>query len=199
MEDKLLNTEEVLSQIRKGRVSRETVIRKILCDLKYKNSIIKIVSERGGSHEDVVFVLHHTLVAFMKQVLKNRNLKIEGSIYSYLNGIAKFIWLGELRKMKKLAERESHLDYETHEMASESFELDLLHREKSANLLEVLSNVGEKCKKVLMLWSAGYSMKEIAIESGYNSEGVARKKKFQCMKALSAYLDNNPNQKEMLR
>jgi len=199
LESKLTNIDHILTQIRGDKSSRESCIRLILGDPVYNRGVEKIVRDRSGGKDDVVFVLHHTLVAFMKQVLENRDLQINNSLHSYLNGIAKYIWLGELRKKKKLSERETSFEYETHDMVDTSFELLLLDKEKNRVLGEVLSTIGEKCKKVLMLWAASYSMKEIAEQTGYNSEGVARKKKHQCVKSLSAYLDDNPVQKEMLK
>lgn len=199
MSNILSNTEEVFSLIRGSKTTREQCIRQILLDEKYNASINKIVRERSGHKEDVVFILHHTLVSFMKQVLEKRDLIIEGNLYGYLNGIAKFIWLGELRKKKKLADRETSFTYETHDIATSSHEITLLNTERNKVLGDVLTLLGEKCKAVLSLWAGGYSMKEIAEQTGYNSESVARKKKFQCMKSLSKYLDTHPEIKEMLR
>lgn len=168
-------------------------------DAKYKGAVEKIVRERNGSADDVTFVLHHTLVGFMKQVMENRDLVIDGNLYSYLNGIAKYVWLGELRRKKRVASKETVLEFESHDTADMSFELLILDEERNEAISTILDIIGEKCKQVLMLWAGGYNMKEIAEQSGYKSEGVARKKKFQCMKSLTAYLDQNPEQKEMLR
>lgn len=162
-------------------------------------AVEKIVTERSGNQDDVIFIQHHTLVAFMKQALQNRALSIETNIYSYLNGIAKYMWLGELRKKKRISEKEVALEYENHEMTDGSHQLQFLQNERNKILEKVLDSIGEKCKEVLSMWSAGYSMKEIASMTGYKSEGVVRKKKFQCMNALSKYLNDNPDQKEMLR
>jgi len=66
-------------------------------------------------------------------------------------------------------------------------------------LQKVLSVIAGRCKEVLMLWAAGHSMKEVAKELQYKSDGMARKKKSECMKELLTYLYNHPKVKEQLR
>jgi len=194
-----IHNRTIITDIRAGKVSRERCIRTILNEPRYRRSIEKIVRERSGNVDDVTFVMNHTLVAFIKQVLQNKTLTIETNLYSYLNGIAKNIWLGELRKNKKISDREIALEYEMHDINSEKFLLEILKEERRQILDSILDVIGQKCKQVLSLWSADYSMKEIASLTDYKSEGVVRKKKFHCMKALSQYLDNNPHLKEMLK
>jgi RNA polymerase sigma factor (sigma-70 family) len=49
----------------------------------------------------------------------------------------------------------------------------------------ILSQVGEPCKSILeKFYFHSLSMEEIAVETGYKSEGVIRKKKHQCMQKI---------------
>lgn len=185
--------------IRGDETSREICIRGILSDPKYRNGIQKIVTDRSGTDDDVTFVMNHTLVAFMKGVLKNRSLTIETNLYSYLNGIGKYIWLAELRQKATKRNKEVSIEIAFDVQIAGGFELGMLNQEKSSILHMILEKMGDKCKQVLLLWSAGYSMREVADKVGYKSEGVARKKKFQCMQSLAEYLESNPHCKEMLR
>lgn len=199
MQEPSNHNKNTIADIRAGVVSRERCIRAILSEPKYRRSIEKIVRERSGNEDDATFVLHHTLVAFIKQVLQNKSLIIETNLYSYLNGIAKNIWLGELRKKKKISEKEVALEYEKHDINKDIPQLEILKEERRQILGSILDVIGQNCKQILSLWSADYNMKEIASLTDYKSEGAVRKKKFQCMKSLSQYLDNNPDLKEMLK
>ena len=77
--------------------------------------------------------------------------------------------------------------------------VDLLIKGDRAEILnKVLSQMKVKCKEVLMHWSSGYKMQEIATLLGYKSDGVARKKKSECMKQLLAYLADKPYIKQQL-
>ena len=49
-----------------------------------------------------------------------------------------------------------------------------------------------------MYWATGYTMKEIASLTDYASEGMVRKKKCQCYRELSEWLDNHPEFKNKL-
>jgi DNA-binding NarL/FixJ family response regulator len=49
-----------------------------------------------------------------------------------------------------------------------------------------------------MAWANGLSMKEIAQKMNYQSEGMARKKKSQCMKQLIEFIQSNPALKSAL-
>ena len=51
-----------------------------------------------------------------------------------------------------------------------------------------LDEIGERCKKVLMMWARDYSMKEITSELDFSSEAMARKTKFKCKQKLVAVM-----------
>ena len=85
------------------------------------------------------------------------------------------------------------------EQHTEDPEWILLEKEQEEELDSLLNALGDTCKKVLRLWQLSYSMKEIASELGYKSEGVARKKKRLCMKKLLEILDENPEIKNFLK
>ena len=68
----------------------------------------------------------------------------------------------------------------------------MVEKEQEDTLSRLLESLGDKCKRVLELWQLSYSMKEIAVEMAYKSDGVARKKKRLCMKKLLEILDEKP-------
>lgn len=150
----------------------------------------------GGSDDDAQSILNFTLVQLLKGVMEKKDFAIESNINSYLFGIARNLWLQELRKRKKLP---SSLP-EDFVAVDETPPIDLLINDenKRKTLAQVLEKLGRNCKQVLMLWAANYRMKEIATQLNYKSEGVVRKKKLLCMKELNNLLDDNPAVKKQL-
>ncbi|MCB0641178.1 MAG: hypothetical protein KDC44_06040, partial [Phaeodactylibacter sp.] len=51
----------------------------------------------------------------------------------------------------------------------------------------------EACRQVLKMWTLGYSMREIAANAGYKSDGVVRKKKRLCLVKLMQALQDQPD------
>jgi len=50
---------------------------------------------------------------------------------------------------------------------------------------------GDARKVLEMFYFNGSSMKDIAVEMGYGSEGYARKRKYQCMNKLKQLIRND--------
>jgi RNA polymerase sigma factor (sigma-70 family) len=75
-------------------------------------------------------------------------------------------------------------------MDFDSPEHQLLNQEKRQVLDAALSKLGERCKKVLLMWAGGYSMEEIASALDLSSEAMARKTKYKCKNQLMEFLDH---------
>lgn len=74
-------------------------------------------------------------------------------------------------------------------------------RQKSCReiLEKALANIGERCKKILLLFKDGFSMKEITKEMGFGNENVAKTEKWQCQERFKAYLRANPHITSLLK
>ena len=66
----------------------------------------------------------------------------------------------------------------------DSPENQLISEERRTMLNQLLSRLGERCKRVLILWASGYSMREIAEKLELSSEAMARKTKYKCKSQL---------------
>lgn len=74
------------------------------------------------------------------------------------------------------------------------------HQKDCREILEkALANIGERCKKILILFKDGFGMKEIMKEMGFGSEDVAKTEKWQCQERFKAYLRTNPHIKNLLK
>jgi DNA-directed RNA polymerase specialized sigma24 family protein len=96
----------------------------------------------------------------------------------------------------KLGEIKKEMQVENQHVPSP--EEHFLVKEKSALLANVTGLLGSTCKKVLSLWSLGFSFKEISEKTG-SSEGAVRKQKYDCLKKLTALLAERPSIVKELR
>lgn len=192
-------TKTLLEYIRSGsEEKRNKAINSIARDRKLYNTIAAFVRSNNGDNTDARTVFDDTIVLFVRKIFENPTLEINTNINAYMIGVAKNVWFNELRKRKnnKTASLENVPDsVDSHDTSATI----LMKGERREILHQILSLMKTKCKEVLMHWSAGYSMVEIAEKVGYKSEGVARKKKSECMKQLLNYLSEQPKLKDKLR
>lgn len=74
------------------------------------------------------------------------------------------------------------------------------HRNDCREIMDkALSMIGERCKKILILFRDGFAMKEIMQEMGFASEDVAKTEKWQCQEKFRTYLRTNPHIKNLLK
>ena len=192
-----MHHDKMIAEIRSGPEGRERVISTLYHDVKLQNGIKKIMQLGQASIDDFNEIFNYTLVQFLKGVMEKPDFTIGTNVNSYLFGIARNLWLQELRKRKKLPDRLPD-DYKAVDK-SPTIDLLIMDDEKKALLTRVLGKLGKNCRKVLMLWAADFKMKEIADQLDYSSAEVVRKKKFNCMKELNKFLTDHPSTKKMLR
>ena len=76
----------------------------------------------------------------------------------------------------------------------------IVQREARTQVLEIVDQLGEACKKVLlMFYYENLSMKEILEKTEYETEQVIRNKKYKCLKQLEQMLNENPLLKESFK
>ena len=69
-----------------------------------------------------------------------------------------------------------------------SVEEDFIREERRQKVRAVLEELGERCKKLLTLFSEGFKMTEIAEEMGFKSEDVAKNEVSGCRSKLRGLL-----------
>ncbi len=182
--------EEMTEGIRKGGVAMEAVLIYIYHHSRYRQSILTFIQRRKGSLEDAEDIFQEGI---SRMVVSIQNGKFEGnsSIRTYLTTICKNLWFSQYARSNRYADIVETQPTEE-ELEKGPDEL-LLLKERSEGLQGILKLVGEKCKKILSLWALHYSMREITKEVGYKSEGMTRKKKHQCFKALMNRIKEQPD------
>ncbi len=143
-------------------------------------SIKKYICANTGTEEDAKDIFQDALVILYKKV-NSTEFVLSVSLITYLNAIAKNLWLTELRRRKKIPEDESNTD-----MADV-----IIDAEPGFTLATGAFNLlGEKCRELLMLfYFKKKSFKEIAGILAFSDEKIAKNQKYRCIqKAKENYL-----------
>jgi len=158
----------------------------------YRNNIEKACSyilANNGSTDEAKDVFQEAMVAFYENV-RNGKFKGESTISTYLYSIAKFKWLNQIKKNQV---RTAHYDRYEQEEFSDGPLATLIEDEKKKGILELLNQLGEACKRLLIenIYHNA-SMKEIAKSGNFSSEQVVRNKKYKCLQKLKEIISANP-------
>jgi len=158
---------------------------------QYAASTSSFIINYGGSEQDADDVFQETVVSFI-EVVKKGNFRMEASIKTFLVSVAKNIWFNELKKRERSGHREKIFEY-----GRDQKEADISHQigdlEKKRQLRELVNNLGEPCKKILMLfYYENLSMKELVEHLPYENEQVVRNKKYKCLQTLTGFIKSNP-------
>ncbi|HLF65781.1 MAG TPA: sigma-70 family RNA polymerase sigma factor [Saprospiraceae bacterium] len=180
--------EDFVREIRKGgaaleratdglyRTYRDPALTKVKSYLRF----------RAGIEDDAVDVLQDAFLVMVDKI-KDGGYN-EGSLLHFWIGITRGLLRNKLKRDARTDLIEDNSKYDQADF--ESPEYLLLGDEKRQMLDRALSNLGERCKKVLLMWAGGYSMEEIAKALELSSEAMARKTKYKCKNQLMELLDS---------
>lgn len=179
------NNIAIVEAVRKGIASRNEVIENIYRDENLKNSIVSFVTKNSGSMEEGNDAFTFAIVTFIQQCYRP-HFQLNKDLNAYLFSIAKYEWYRLARKKAKMVSSSQSADFPT----DFDIELDLIDKEKHHALKEALLKLDSKCREVLKLWANSVRMREIAITMSYKSEGMARKKKYECIKKMRLLIED---------
>jgi RNA polymerase sigma factor (sigma-70 family) len=186
---------ELLANLQSGKNINES-IRVIYQD--HFDQLSWFVMNNSGSRQDAEDIFQEVVISFIDAVQKNK-FRGESSIKTFLYSMNKYAWLNELKKRGRAMQRE--LNYGR---GQESEEADvsqfIVHREARTLVIEIVDQLGEACKKILlMFYYENLSMKDILEKTEYETEQVVRNKKYKCLKQLEQMLNENPLLKESFK
>ncbi|MEM7296788.1 MAG: sigma-70 family RNA polymerase sigma factor [Bacteroidota bacterium] len=154
------------------------------------------VKKNSGNESDAEDVFQESLIAAF-QKSKEPSFTLNCKMSTFIFGIAKKNWLYKLRtKGRHVATDFSQSEAVPEEMTDtidgliENQEIDNLYKSKFQSLTE-------ECKKILTYFFNGTSMKEIVVKMGYENDGFARKKKFNCKNQLVEMVKDDPRYLEL--
>jgi len=191
-----LSDEEIVKAIKSGGRGRQDVIRHLYNQKDVKGKIIQFVQRNSGNFQDGQDMFHEGIIVMDRNIRQDK-FKMESSVNGYLFSICRFLWMNQIRKQGKmtLTEDNSRLD----DVDKITPETQLFDDEQKNVLRKLMSQLGERCQKILELWKLSYSMEEIAKELGFSSSAMARKNKYRCQKSLMDIVGKNPELVEGLR
>lgn len=147
---------------------------------QYFNSITQYVLNNSGSIDDAKDVFQDAIMVIYEK-LQQPDFKLEYGLHTYLFTVARNTWL---KKLRKKSDKGVPLPDNLELIAEDSFEEEILWREKERLYREKFAQLGEGCQKVINFFLAGVSMEEIAKRMGFASAGYAKKRKYKCKNQL---------------
>ncbi|MEZ4825539.1 MAG: sigma-70 family RNA polymerase sigma factor [Bacteroidia bacterium] len=187
---------QIIGAIMSGGSELEHAMRAIYRDEDTRKQVFRFVLSHKGVREDAEDIWQDSIRNLILSVREGK-YRGSGTLNGYLYGIARNLWYKRFRTMQ----READPGYWENGAGADvdSPEIVLMDKEREEAVRQLLGKIDSKCRKVLEMWKLSYSMKEIAGELNYKTEGVARKKKRLCLKQLLEILDENPIWMERLK
>lgn len=176
-----------------GGTGRDTALQWWFSDESLQRWVRNYATQHGGSEADGEDLYHDTFITF-DRLLREGKYREEASLKTFFCSIAKWQWLNRQRKTGRTIAVDNA---ELHE-AGQFAEDEMYNRERQTVFQQMLSALGDKCKRILTLYQLSYSMKEIAAEMGYGSDQVAMNQCSECRKKLKALIENSSELKDFL-
>jgi len=168
-----MNDIEIIENIRSGH--RNQAIK-----LMYKNyPVIEAnICKSGGTKEEAEEIFTDALMLLIEKV-SNPKFELTSKLSTYLYGIARFIWLNELKKTNRKYELEWS---DTLIFIAEDLEFDSIKEDQLKMLEVVISQVSEKCQEIFeRFYFKKESMQKIAESLGFTSINSAKTQKYKCL------------------
>lgn len=139
--------------------------------------IKSFILKNSGNLDEANDLFQDALVIFYVKVRKGE-YKNTSSLKTYLFGIARNLWLKELRR-RRIAQK--HLTVE----GDIDFQEELIIQESQVTIRKVMELINEECKRLLMdFYFEGQSMAQLTDRYGLGSEAATKNKKYRCLQKL---------------
>jgi len=146
---------------------------------------------KGGTEQDADDIFQETVVSFIDSVRKGK-FRQDSGIRTFLVSISKHLWYNEIRRRQRAENREKVFEMDRGEVEMDVSSV-IHNRELQKQLQTRLAELGESCRKILMLfYYENLSMKEMVSHLNYENEQVVRNKKYKCLQQLTYKIKENP-------
>ena len=165
---------------------------------QYFDVLSAYIINNNGTSEDAEDIFQEVLVNFIAIVQQDK-FRGESSVKTFLFSMNRFAWLNELKRKGRASIRENVFE-KGRDLIIDDAAKPVIQKESSEQLTAIMEELGENCKKVLMMfYYEELGIKEILEHTGYENEQVVRNKKYKCLKQLGTLIDNNDRLKEALK
>lgn len=175
----------ILEEIRQGGKAREAAVRYLID--RHIGFVYKI-SRKLRLNEDWAKDAYLDAVIAVMQQVENGAYRGENKLSSYLYQIFYYKSVDILRKQS--TNYEKYVEEIPDQVDERSDMLLTLEQKESVSQLEaLLEKMGEPCKQILMDWGFwGYQIQEIAERMGIDDPVKVSRRKYKCIEALRALL-----------
>lgn len=144
---------------------------------EYFQQVKSFVLKNSGNSDEADDLFQDALVVFYVKVRKGDYRKTS-SLRTYLYGIARNLWLKELRR-RRIAQKHLKVEDES------DFQEELIIQESQMTIRRVMELINKECKQLLIdFYFEGKAMAELTIKYGLGSEAATKNKKYRCLQKL---------------
>lgn len=155
------------------------------------DTLSRYVMHNSGSEQDAEDIFQEVMVAFISLV-QAAKFRGDSSIKTFLYALNKNMWLNELKRRGRASKREAAYEI-ANEKESDAINKLVEDREAHRFMLQTVEELGENCKKILLLYYyEQQSMREIVASMHYENEQVVRNQKYKCLKKLEVKMTQQP-------
>ena len=157
-------------------------------DVLYKRwpEVKRFLKSKGCSTVDAEDIFQEALLIYTRK-LNEPEFELTTAPFNYVMNTCKFIWYNQSRKENK------HRYTELHENISKEEEDWILKELKLSQIEKAISQIGEKCQKLLqLLYGHGLKMSEIAVKIGLRSGNVVKVQKYRCIQKVKDIVLKTP-------
>lgn len=173
---------EIIQNIRKGKRNKAL-------QLLYKEypKIEANICKSGGTKMEAEEIFSDALILLVEKV-SDGQFSLTSKLSTFLYGIARFLWLNELKKTNRKYELEWS---DTLILVAEDLDFDNEQEEQLKLLEQVIAQVSEKCQAIFeRFYFKKESMQLIADAMGFTSVNSAKTQKYKCLEKATVLAQN---------
>lgn len=165
-----------------------SALEEIFKDQSQRQFMLRYLTSKGCSSVDAEDLIQDAMIIFHRKVLDNVDLNID-SIDGYIFNVVKLKWLNRYRSNKKIVNSEVEADLK----ADPTIVAHMTRQNNGQLLKEVLNNFGERCREMLLMFSQGYDLAEIATSLNMVDAERVSKEKYRCLNRIRKTVLKNRN------
>lgn len=179
-----MNSLQSLSSIESGEAIRE------LYRTQWE-SVTNFIINQGGTKPDAADIFQESVIILLEKI-RLGSFRGESSPGTFLQAIARNLWLTEMRTRKRRNAREQHYQLGEDLVASPS-EPEENSSISKLNLQQIILQLGNTCQKILRgVYYENRKMRELLQDFDFANEQVLRNQKAKCMKKLRGLIAEDP-------
>lgn len=158
--------------------------------LMNRDAFFNFGKKYGLDYDDLSDIYQEAFIALRKHALNGKLDSVNSSLKTYLFGIGKFMIYDVLKEKNRTDTLNPSIHMSDDIIDPVSIETDGEDITEEQRLLKLFfKKLGKKCQEMLILfYSRGLSVEEIAEYANYSNSGVVRSQKSRCIKTLKAMI-----------